>query len=193
MAPQGLPKWFCRQYRTSVGQSGPDWPTLGGQHGPPQCRPIRGELADIRGWQLARRRGVGQSRPDWPTASRPGRRSARAGGLATGARGHWSFICLVGRVLACLLGHVYVGLWRRLAMQIRDTFGRLGAAAVDQGTALAGFGRQGQRKNQTKSTHGLVCAICRSMIMPFTCASCVTRMPVSDGALSIWMGMIMHV
>ena len=30
----------------------------------------------------------------------------------------------------------------------RDTFGRLGAAAVDQGTALAGFARQGQRKNQ---------------------------------------------
>ena len=31
------------------------------------------------------------------------------------------------------------------------------------------------------------------MSMPFTCASCVTRMPVSDGALSIWMGMIMYV
>ena len=47
-----------------------------------------------------------------------------------------------------------VGLCRPLAALLwchfpeRDTFGRLGAAAVDQGTALAGFARQGQRKNQ---------------------------------------------
>jgi len=35
------------------------------------------------------------------------------------------------------------GLWRRFSE--RDTFGRLGAAAVDWGTALAAFARQGQR------------------------------------------------
>ena len=62
---------------------------------------------------------------------------------------------VVGLRLAALLGlHPHVGLCRPLAALLwchfpeRDTFGRLGAAAVDQGSTLAGFVRQGQRKNQ---------------------------------------------
>ena len=88
---------------------------------------------------------------------------------STSASGDWQCRCrplaaVVGlrrltictcRPLAALLGlHPHVGLCRPLAALLwchfpeRDTFGRLGAAAVDQGTALAGFARQGQRKNQ---------------------------------------------
>ena len=79
---------------------------------------------------------------------------------STSASGDWQCRCrplaaVVGLRLAALLGlHPHVGLCRSLAAFLlchfpeRDTFGRLGAAAVDQGTALAGFARQGQRKNQ---------------------------------------------
>ena len=69
--------------------SGRIGPPFGGQHGPIRARGTRANLAQI-GPQLFA-----------PVACPPG-----------------SFICLVGRVLACLLGHVYVGLWRRLAMQM---------------------------------------------------------------------------
>ena len=62
---------------------------------------------------------------------------------------------VVGLRLAALLGlHPHVGLCRPLAALLwchfpeRDTFGCLGAAAADQGAVLAGFARQGQRKNQ---------------------------------------------
>ena len=73
---------------------------------------------------------------------------------STSASGDWQCRCrplaaVVGLRLAALLGlHPHVGLCRPLAALLwchfpeRDTFGRLGAAAVDQGTALAGFARQ---------------------------------------------------
>ena len=79
---------------------------------------------------------------------------------STSASGDWQCRCrplaaVVGLRLAALLGlHPHVGLCRPLSALLwchfpeRDTFGRLGAAAVDQGSTLAGFVRQGQRKNQ---------------------------------------------
>ena len=77
---------------------------------------------------------------------------------STSASGDWQcrpLAAVVGLRLAALLGlHPHVGLCRPLAALLwchfpeRDTFGRLGAAAVDQGSTLAGFVRQGQRKNQ---------------------------------------------
>ena len=77
---------------------------------------------------------------------------------STSASGDWQCRCrplaaVVGLRLAALLGlHPHVGLCRPLAALLwchfpeRDTFGRLGAAAVE--STLAGFVRQGQRKNQ---------------------------------------------
>lgn len=41
-----------------------------------------------------------------------------------------------------------VGLWRRFSE--RDTFGRLGGAAVDWGAAYVGFARQGQRNKDRR-------------------------------------------
>ena len=68
---------------------------------------------------------------------------------------------MVGLRLAALLGlHPHVGLCRPLAALLwchfpeRDTFGCLGAAAADQGAVLAGFARQGQRKNQNNKHMG---------------------------------------
>ena len=84
--------------------------------------------------------------------------------LATGNVGLWRLSAVVGLRLAALLGlHPHVGLCRPLAALLwchfpeRDTCGRLGAAAVDQGTALAGFGRQGQRKTQNNQPTNQPC------------------------------------
>jgi len=104
---------------------------------------------------------------------------------STSASGDWQcrpLAAVVGLRLAALLGlHLHVGLCRPLAALLwchfpeRDTFGRLGAAAVDQGTA------------QSKQyTHGFVRAQC-VRVSPWirSCSMC-SSFPIDSFVLNVF-------
>ena len=193
----------------SVGQFGANWPTFGAGN-------WRGEEASANLAQIGRQRLA-------PVAGPPGPADWRLGREDIGHLSAWLVECLLAcsatstsasgddwqcrcRPLAAV-----VGLWRHCLGYIH-----MSALSASGGIALVSLpchliwcmaallmvmkvrAETITRTNQPTMWPVvpflcLCCAIRRSMSMPFTCASCVTRMPVSDGALSIWMGMIMYV